>query len=565
MTADLSAWVSEAWWASFATFAIAGSITLCATWLIDRVLGRAASSTRELVVRSGLCAAAFAPFVASGVSIPAVTSWDVPSYFAPSLAAPSARTGTTSSAAPTEPIAVGVTTDESPALPTVILLVWFAGAVAAIARVALSLVRVHREARAYPNLDTPDWNEDLVATLTSLGLSKPVVLRIRSDETPAYVLGLVRPTIVLPRSASSWPRAQRTAVLAHELAHVERHDPLWVPLLRCAVALRWFDPLAWWLERRANALREHACDDRAIVTGIRPSSLASALWSAFATSNARSIEAPIAGIARSAPLAVRIEHCLDRDRPRGRPRKLGRMGLQLAMFCAAVALAARAPASVGPSDGASAVRAQARWTDGSVTVGAFLSGTIESRASDAARTRLSPGGRLVLFAIESGADLPRTWIATADSAGSTTWRSFVGDREVESTIPSDASWSMIHDETMRRLRSVGAVGPPLAVPSSSTSAPTSGSTLVGVPACSIDPTAGVVQRTIVDRELRIGVFARRDAWAAFAAEAPDGSLWVAIRGQNGDVLTLEGRGAGDPAALAARCSRAASDALAAVP
>ena len=60
-----------------------------------------------------------------------------------------------------------------------------------------------------------------------LGLRFSVPLRISDALTVPTVLGLLRPVLVLPMSAlSGLPRGQPDAILAHELAHIRRLDPL---------------------------------------------------------------------------------------------------------------------------------------------------------------------------------------------------------------------------------------------------------------------------------------------------------------------------------------------------
>ena len=61
------------------------------------------------------------------------------------------------------------------------------------------------------------------------------------------------------------PEAMR-AILAHELAHVRRHDYV-VNLAQMAVeALLFFNPAVWWLGRQARVEREACCD--AVAVGI---------------------------------------------------------------------------------------------------------------------------------------------------------------------------------------------------------------------------------------------------------------------------------------------------------
>lgn len=91
-----------------------------------------------------------------------------------------------------------------------------------------------------------------------------------SGEVPVpFTAGTLRPVIVLPKSAIEWSREKLQMVIAHELAHIERHDVLWHWIGRLAICVAWFNPLVWWAARRGVLDRERACDDRVIGCGFR--------------------------------------------------------------------------------------------------------------------------------------------------------------------------------------------------------------------------------------------------------------------------------------------------------
>jgi beta-lactamase regulating signal transducer with metallopeptidase domain len=79
------------------------------------------------------------------------------------------------------------------------------------------------------------------------------------------MIGWLRPVIVLPPAAlAALPLAQLEALLAHELAHVRRHDYL-VNLLQTGVeTLCFYHPAVWWISREVRRHREHCCDDLAV-------------------------------------------------------------------------------------------------------------------------------------------------------------------------------------------------------------------------------------------------------------------------------------------------------------
>jgi beta-lactamase regulating signal transducer with metallopeptidase domain len=79
------------------------------------------------------------------------------------------------------------------------------------------------------------------------------------------MLGCLRPVIILPPAAViALPLAQLEALLAHELAHIRRHDYL-VNLLQTGVeTLCFYHPAVWWISREVRRHREHCCDDIAV-------------------------------------------------------------------------------------------------------------------------------------------------------------------------------------------------------------------------------------------------------------------------------------------------------------
>lgn len=81
--------------------------------------------------------------------------------------------------------------------------------------------------------------------------------------TPLTV-GVISSRIILPLTWSAWDEDKLSAVLAHELAHVQRRDLLIALLARLNRCIFWFHPLAWWLERKLAVTAEHACDDAAV-------------------------------------------------------------------------------------------------------------------------------------------------------------------------------------------------------------------------------------------------------------------------------------------------------------
>ena len=92
------------------------------------------------------------------------------------------------------------------------------------------------------------------------------------------VIGCIRPVVLLPASALSGLTPQQLeAILAHELAHIRRHDYL-VNLLQTVVeTLLFYHPAVWWVSRRIRVERENCCDDLAVSLCGDPVAYAAAL------------------------------------------------------------------------------------------------------------------------------------------------------------------------------------------------------------------------------------------------------------------------------------------------
>jgi TonB family protein len=71
-------------------------------------------------------------------------------------------------------------------------------------------------------------------------------------------------TILLPASSAEWSEQKLTAVLSHECSHVKNRDCYMQWLARLHACIFWFNPLAWWLQRRLAELAETTSDDAVI-------------------------------------------------------------------------------------------------------------------------------------------------------------------------------------------------------------------------------------------------------------------------------------------------------------
>ena len=110
-----------------------------------------------------------------------------------------------------------------------------------------------------------EWEERLLRLRQRLRVTRPVLLLESACVAVPTVIGCLRPAILLPLSAlTGLSREGLEAVLAHELAHIRRHDFL-VNLIQSMIeTLLFYHPAVWWISSWVRIERENCCDDLAI-------------------------------------------------------------------------------------------------------------------------------------------------------------------------------------------------------------------------------------------------------------------------------------------------------------
>ena len=94
-------------------------------------------------------------------------------------------------------------------------------------------------------------------------------LQMSARITGPMVVGVLKPVVLWPVGLlAGLSVADVEAILAHELAHVRRHDYLLNVMQSVVEVLYFFHPALWWLSARVREEREHCCDDVAVeITG----------------------------------------------------------------------------------------------------------------------------------------------------------------------------------------------------------------------------------------------------------------------------------------------------------
>ena len=107
--------------------------------------------------------------------------------------------------------------------------------------------------------------ERLAHLAMRMGIRRPVQLVVSARADGPSAIGWLRPLILLPpATAMGLTTAQLNAVLAHELAHIRRHDYLVNIVQMAAETLLFYHPAVWWVSKRLRVERELCCDDEAV-------------------------------------------------------------------------------------------------------------------------------------------------------------------------------------------------------------------------------------------------------------------------------------------------------------
>jgi beta-lactamase regulating signal transducer with metallopeptidase domain len=159
-------------------------------------------------------------------------------------------------------------------------------------------------------------------------------VRLSSSRAIRSPIAMLQWEIVVPEPRfASMSEQKRASILAHELAHIVRRDPLWLTFGELVKAIFFFQPLNRLAHRGMKQSAEFVCDDAAVQqTGDRRT-FAECLADLAESVGER---APVSVAAMSegtSGLAARVCRVLRRDAPADRPlRFLTRAGIVIALF-----------------------------------------------------------------------------------------------------------------------------------------------------------------------------------------------------------------------------------------
>lgn len=186
------------------------------------------------------------------------------------------------------------------------LWVWIGGAlVTAVKLTAEALALARFASQATPLFDRR-LRQLTDAAAQALQIGRPIRLVQSGQGAVPITWGGRRPSIALPVSATTWPDDRAAAVIAHELAHVRRHD--WIVHVAAEVgcSVYWFHPLFWIARGQLWAESERAADDLVLALGVEGDEYASHLLAIVRAALPHRVWSPAVAMARPSRLEGRF-------------------------------------------------------------------------------------------------------------------------------------------------------------------------------------------------------------------------------------------------------------------
>jgi HEAT repeat protein/beta-lactamase regulating signal transducer with metallopeptidase domain len=327
------------------TYLIHSTVLLGLVWVVTR-RGRVEPAVAELLWKVALLAGLVTGTIQArlqvappaAVTLPAAALPATPTVgetgIAPRRTAEQAATTSTTSTA------LGL-----PSLPMLAVLLWAAIALgSSLYYVARRLILIGRLADRRPVCDGP-----LAATLSELKRTTGFRGRVRLTmaRTISSPVALGRSEICVPELALSELGAeQQRSMLAHELAHLARHDSLWLVGASLIERFFFFQPLNRLARRELETTAEYLSDEWAMRKTGSAVSLAKCLATVAEWIQASPLGVPVAGLAeRRSLLVARIARLLDKRLPQSPASRRGWAVLAALGVAATVAAAPRVSSS----------------------------------------------------------------------------------------------------------------------------------------------------------------------------------------------------------------------------
>lgn len=232
-------------------------------------------------------------------------------------------------------------------------LLWGVGALLMLLRFGIGTVLVARETRRANRPISREWVLLAGQIQDEMNLQRDAALLWGTRREVPYTWGILSPVVCLPSDADKWSIDRLRIVMIHELAHVERFDTFGEFIAQLALVIFWFNPLLWLAVRRMRTEREHACDDRVLMRGVKPSTYVEELVMMMKSIGSGSIAPGFGAIAMAqrTQFEARMFAVLDERADRHVVGRKSIFGAALGMIALLLVVASVRPASASAATG----------------------------------------------------------------------------------------------------------------------------------------------------------------------------------------------------------------------
>jgi hypothetical protein len=324
------------------TYAIHSTILICSVYLIATLLGRVGDGFKDLLWKLALMGAIVTATAQVGAGIrPVLGAFEVETGGAEVSAVGGevdevttrrhvimTDSGTYSVVVENPPSEIRAhATDGPPVWPWVLVGLWGFGAALSLARLGFGARRLRKALKDRKEVLDDPVLEGFLTLRQNASIKRKV--RLTSSAAIDTPIAYWRSEVVVPERALRELNAkQMHAVLAHELAHLERRDPLWKLVGAMVEAVFFFQPLNRLARKQMQQIAEYLCDD----------------WTVRHTGSGEHLATSLATVARwrggldatplgpgmlkpGRPFVHRVnrllDHKRDRSKPEGGPAHLG--------------------------------------------------------------------------------------------------------------------------------------------------------------------------------------------------------------------------------------------------
>lgn len=420
------------------TYAVHSTVLIAAIWLLTSAIPKLSLGTREMLWKVALLGPLLTTTVLQVSGVPSVWGQLPLPQALRSESATSTQPAAAPSVATAEPVveqrivrhrtgeleitairqrdgraaaaAAIVPAAPSPATPSpwpmVLLGLWIAGAAVAVGRLAWAAHRLRKQLHGRRDVIEDPVLDGFLDLCSKAELKKRPRLTASSHLRSPIALG--HREICLPeRAVDSLTPQQQRGMLAHEMAHLLRRDPLWTLVVAVVEAVFFFQPLNHLARRKIQEVAEFQCDDwaaRQSGTGVHLAKCLAevATW----VEDGPPLGPVVTAMAdRSSPIVRRITRLLHERRQGGRVHPAGRVAITVGTLGLMIALVPGvSQAELGSQ--ASAPGTTLASASGAATPHAVIFEDHFDGHHDRSRVRVHAGDEIVEIEVQAPRNMP---------------------------------------------------------------------------------------------------------------------------------------------------------------